>query len=381
MIINLISTVPGSQANSLTSLRLRRFQNVPYVTAFLMELHQLPANLRSNARKQAEQIRFCLIQAEEYFIAARAVSLATRPLLTYYGVMSFALAEILLKQSGDSSLDRARAEHAHHGLVLKQSKDPSKYENLADSAGSLIAAPMINGTSRQGTFDLWHRSARETPAVGKRTTAFAANTEEGYDLLLTPVDKRFELIPAGGRTLLSVLSNLPGMEQTLRESGLQANVVRAIGMSTFSTIDRTLNSTLVIHPGDPDTLASILDLFSFSPNAIPNVSIEELARGYRINWNAAPNLPVGHCSFPQLFQRNVSEIKFTGEDSVNEFGLIYLATYILGNYARYFPDQWMREVESASSLSLAASTLVDIALDRAPFLTMFELGRVWYFET
>jgi len=381
MIVDIASTIPNSQAESLTWLRLRRFKNVPFTTNFLMELHQLPSNGRGNAKKQAEQIRFCLIQAEEYFTAARAVTLATKPLLAYYGVMSFALAEILLKQSGDSSLDRARSEHAHHGLVLKQSRDPSKCESLVDSASALSAAPMINGILRQGTFELWHQSAREAPAVGKRTTVYSSNTEEGSDLLFTPNDHRLKLIPSGGRTLLSVMNNLPGMEQVLSEANIPANSVRASGSSRLDRVAQTLSSTLIIHPTDSSTLDRVLSLFTFSPNSIPSTNIEKLARGYKLDWFMSPNSSLGKTSFPQPFQSYLDQMRFSTEESLNECGLIYMGMYILGNYARYFPDQWMREVESASALSLAASTLVDIALERAPFLTMCELGRVWYFKT
>lgn len=80
--------------------------------------------------------------------------------------MCLALAEILLKQTGDSSLDRARQQHRHHGLLFRELQAAAG-ANLNASAGALKAAPYVNATNeRVGTFELWHRSSREMPAVG-----------------------------------------------------------------------------------------------------------------------------------------------------------------------------------------------------------------------
>ncbi len=73
-----------------------------------------------NIKKQASQIGFCIKQAEEYFISSKNVSLATRPLLLYYGVTSLSKALTLLKFNGAYSIDQLRVndKHNHHGLEL-----------------------------------------------------------------------------------------------------------------------------------------------------------------------------------------------------------------------------------------------------------------------
>ena len=98
---------------------LQRFQNTAYVAERIAALHDLKPSQMQNAKKQARQLRYCLMQAKEYYRASTAVSLATRPILLYYSIMSLALAEILLKSTGDSSLDRAREQHRHHGLTFE----------------------------------------------------------------------------------------------------------------------------------------------------------------------------------------------------------------------------------------------------------------------
>ena len=86
---------------------LRRFHNVEAVQTLISDIHKAPRS-DPNVKKQATQIRYCLQQAREYFDSAKAVSLVTKPVLLYYSIMNLALAEVLLKQDGNSSLDKAR---------------------------------------------------------------------------------------------------------------------------------------------------------------------------------------------------------------------------------------------------------------------------------
>ena len=67
--------------------------------------------------------------------------------------MSLALAEILFKQSGNSSLDKARAENRHHGLSMTTG-GIARGADLADSAANLRAIPMEVEGKRKGTFEL-----------------------------------------------------------------------------------------------------------------------------------------------------------------------------------------------------------------------------------
>jgi hypothetical protein len=56
--------------------------------------------------------------------------------------MNPALAEILLKQDGNSSLDKSRQQHKHHGLMF--TFDENKDQDLATQAGALRASPSIH---------------------------------------------------------------------------------------------------------------------------------------------------------------------------------------------------------------------------------------------
>jgi len=147
MIITASSGITQPNRTQYAWTGLKRFHNVAYVEDWICKLHELGAKDRPNAKKQASQIRYCLIQASEYFEAAAVTSLATKPNLLYYSAMSLALAEILLKQDGLSSLDKARAQHRHHGLELAISDLPKNVFALRDTAAGLRARP-ITGRDR-----------------------------------------------------------------------------------------------------------------------------------------------------------------------------------------------------------------------------------------
>jgi hypothetical protein len=190
MILTQTSIVPSADASRYAWAGLGRFQNVAFVEEKICQLHGLGKADRQNAKKQARQIRYALIQAREYFDAAAAVTLATKPNLLYYSIMSLAVAELLLKQTGASSLDAARSEHKHHGLQLRVANAP-RDSALEVASASLLAEPLIRANEeRFGTFELWHRSCREASTCGKVNQNYLGNPREQFNIVLTAEDKR-----------------------------------------------------------------------------------------------------------------------------------------------------------------------------------------------
>jgi hypothetical protein len=161
MVITQVSKVRTSDPSGFAWAGLRKFQNVENVAQKLEAIHKVPAKYKDAVRKQALQIRYCLIQAREYFTTAAAVTTATKPNLLYYGTMSLALAEILFKQSGESSLDKARQQNRHHGLTMTVGAI-RKSATLSESAALIRAHPVEQGGLRKGTFELWRRRAENT---------------------------------------------------------------------------------------------------------------------------------------------------------------------------------------------------------------------------
>lgn len=360
---------------------LARFRNVKYTARHISELHSVVEAHHRNVIKQAEQIRFCILQAEEYFSAARVVTSATKPLLLYYGVMSLALAELLLKQSGDSSLDRAREHHAHHGLTLSVTGNPSARDDLPSAASSLRALPLIRANEeRFGTFELWHRSSRETPFSGTRTVAYPNGVStSGLDVIAIPDDTRPALVPKSGVSLQECFDSLPTMMHTLGSHSRSSTLVRA-QMTTRIDVDKERSiDTTIIHPYHHEVLEKVYERFRYPPSVIDAVEVIESGSGGCVIRTTAPFEVGDHTTeAPFGFQVSTEEVFFSAENqSLNEFRLFYVGTYILGNYARYYPDFWMRDVESASPLALSAMEFLLQCEDRTPLLALSEMTRIY----
>jgi hypothetical protein len=95
----------------------------------------------------------------------------------------------------------------------------------------------------------------------------------------------------------------------------------------------------------------------------------------RNDWvNGGVRLP-----FPPAASINTQEWRmWTNSPPLTEFGYLYVAMYLAGNYARYFPDKWLLDVETSTSLSLAIEELCAICEWRRPWLSLCELDQTLY---
>jgi hypothetical protein len=382
MIIRAASLVPNDDIARQAWAGLARFQNIPFVEEQICRLHSLGKEQRRNARKQARQMRYALIQAKEYFDAARSVTLATKPNLLYYCIMSLALAEILLKQTGLSSLDRARDEHRHHGLVLKVA-DLALDADLETASSALRAVPSIGSNgNRLGTFELWHRSCREMPLCGTITTNDPEHrgSSSAFRAVLTANDQRLPLVPAGGLSLLECLCALPGMVNFLPAYAIAVNIVRG-NLKITETLNPLRNTlTLIIHPGPSELVNTFLENIKLKADAVDRTNLHQMPAGGGIATFVMDEVYTdrGIRNIPNGSMWRKSEARFwPTQQPLNEFGFLYVALYIVGNYARYFPDRWVLDVEQASPLALAVDELVELVQRRMPLLALSELTQIY----
>ena len=353
---------------------LNHFQNVDHAANTIMRLHGLPEKHRSNARKQAEQLKYCLTQAKEYFIAADAVSLATRPVLLYYGVMSLALAEVLLKQSSDSRLSKLRADHNCHGLSLVLARSPGPNDDLSTTLNSLRAKPQISqdGTPK-GTFEVWRRSAREYPIGGVHTTHNSQGTIKRFSMLYGAEDAAPPPQPTAGITLRSCVQNLPYMRDTLVTWGISLDMVRAT-VSCDVGADSTSSTTIILHPNLKALLDRFMQLPRLRAEEVNNVDVVELENGYIIKSSEKNRSLI----LPQAICLNEHEVYFScTSNSIGEFGHTFVALHILGNFARYYPDVWMDHIAKSSALATVVDDLCSQARERLPLLSLSEMQRTY----
>ncbi|MDB5502630.1 MAG: hypothetical protein JWR89_2532 [Tardiphaga sp.] len=357
---------------------LRKFQNADLVTKLLIELHNVPKKYHDDVRKQAQQIRYCLVQAREYFAAANSVTTATKPNLLYYGTMSLALAEILFKQSGASSLDKARDENRHHGLVMSTGAIP-KNSDLETSAGMLRAKPHESLGKRRGTFNLWHSSIREHPLCGFTTTySQDGSSTIAYSVILGAIDNPLPPLPPEGITFAECLASLPLMSEHIEQSSLRTTLIRGKLQSDFHTgPEWNARVDVILHPSP--LFSKLMDQIHTNPNAIDRIGLRfgENAGIIQIHndWiNGNVSMP-----FPAGATVNTAEWRmWTNNPSLNEFGYLYVSLYLAGNYARYFPDKWLFDVEASAPLALSIEEICSMSEWRVPWLALCELDRTLY---
>jgi hypothetical protein len=371
--IRTAQVIPASDVGRYAWAHLRRFHNVAYVASVIAEEHRTTAKQKDNVRKQAEQVRYCLQQAEEYFEASRIVSLTTRPTLLYYCAMSLALAELLMKQSGDSSLDKAREQHRHHGLTANIQAPRRGATELTIVAGSMRAVPMIadDGT-RRGTFELWHRSAREQPMAGM----LHHHPIRSFRLLLGSEDKRMPVLPPDGITLLDCFKSLPGLSETLGMNQITSDIVRA--RITVHQAGNNVDYDVRFHPGPRDVWAECLERISIRAIYHEQTQIDIQDTYGTVIINSDKNYPV-EFHLPSGVTLGPQDVRFWSKPvGLNEFGFMYVGLFVLSNYARYFPDKWVKDVERATPIAHLTEQLLELAAARGPLVTLNEMSRCLY---
>ena len=292
--------------------------------------------------------------------------------------MSLALAEILYKQTGDSGIDRMRGSHSHHGLETAWGDNFNPNAPIDFSASSLKAKRALkSGNIGYGTFELWHRSAREHPLGGKRTTKTENGQSSGFISLFQGSNDRLPVVPAGGLSLLDCYRSLPGMSQFLTARGLKPSLARATIRQEVNVIEEFVQSQITFHPDPSEILSRVYEKILVQPLGCMRIGIVEHQSGLTIRWkHDSDDLRYG-INLPPSIQLEDNMIHFFSEiDCLNEFGIMYVGLYILGMYARYYPDRWMADVESSSELALSALDFLDICQERLPACTLGEFSGV-----
>lgn len=382
MIITSVKAINTQDIASYAWMRISQFQNAEFTSNTIKKLHNLQKKDFSNSKKQAEEIKFCLLQAKEYYDAAKNVSLVTRPVLLYYAIMSLSLAEILLKQTAESRLAKLREHHNCHGLQLHIKQSPKFDDSFNLAASSLLTKQQTKGMDEYvGTFEVWRQSAREYPLGGIQTTYFTNGTSQsGYNLILYPVDEAPPPIKNNGITLLECLRELPYMQEALSIVGSSTKLVRATFESKRQGLLGNPSLTVIIHPNELSNINDFEKLVICEPSSVNNVEIRELPSGYVIETNLDLDKPK-ILRWPHSVCMTEKDVYFSCSNlNLGEFGFIYAALHICGNFARYYPDLWVKHIEKNSPLALVINEFTNQAFERIPLLSLSELSRTYHVQ-
>jgi hypothetical protein len=381
MLIRQLEFVRDRNIEAFAWIGLSYFTNREYCKSKIVALHNPEKSQVKNIAKQAEQIRLSILLAREYYETSKVSSLATKPVLLYYSCMSLALAEILLKQDGRSSLDVSRSQHKHHGLEFSTSLQ--KDIPFADAANKLRVKPMKSGERYMGTYELWRRSARHLPIIGSETKVYVNNTQtKGPSIIYSSKDEELKNLDDAGVSLADCLLRLPMMARTLYINELATFFVPATLERFRYERDGSILSRTRIHPSDVNRFRRLLEQYHGHPSMVNCFEFHEISgNGLIIDVTNTEQYREVPFEYPNGINAVESEVSLCSESMrLNEFGNIYVSLFILSNIARYYPDVWIWHIENQTPLSLVAAEFCEKSAERMALMAYSELSRVAFLE-
>lgn len=265
--------ITTSDVSAETWRRLLEFANTD-VTVELLERYHGSANsrqLRSNYKKQAQQIRVCLLQAREYLDAARSSSIYTSPNHLYYGMVSLASAVMLVNGDGRKSLDylRGAAANNHHGL-----KFSTGVTSVSCHRGLTILENSFVEILNHGHFINWYQTLpsrdRDYATIKKLDRNGTTNTKldvAGCVNMQSATD-----IAGIKRSILSCMLHLPDLFRPLSQYRVLENVSRSDYDINIQPDPRNRSRDVYKHTwryhgtSTGAALEAVLDQFSVSPS-------------------------------------------------------------------------------------------------------------------
>lgn len=368
---------------------LRLLADVPSTTAQIEAEQGTGPEQRKNVRKQAEQIGHCIRQGEEYFTAAQRVSLATRPVLLYYGAVALSRALILMRRDGTFSFDALRKteRHNHHGLILRR-------EQLAQLGPSSSAEEVLENLVCEvhcrhdtgepwGNFPLFYESLSPTAVrvrvqvvlPGKQSGVVQIATAQTADLL------SLSELTAMPLATLVLARSLPDLFLPLLRAGQPVDLARG-----------QLEATSTRVYDEQGAVTSITDLYRFSVDGITGEKKDNLVQAWTSNnpeikviddhgANVLLTLSYIHSDDPEETKwfpdvcEDIGGAKFfllSPETYLAEPAAHLAMLFSLSMAARYYPDLWMGWTRSVRTAELL-SVFLDVVDRKFPQLLLDQL--------
>jgi hypothetical protein len=355
--------------------RLGHFKNVEQTTALIRSLHSTASD--QNALKQANQIRYCIEQAEEYFRSAEVVSIATKPLPLYYGMASLSWALILLKKTGDYALDNLRSEHQDHGLTrpgLNYADRNLDLPSILEAVRTTVSSPiLIGGNSRElrGTFGLLFSVARPEPVGVPISRQRGIITERTVRMMsVTNITLDIDQLASAALTLARFLLDIPDMVASFGELGIRPPFVYCSDVKMVQRDDNTVQ------------------LFVVTSRNTEGEVVQLEARLQRYQGARISRVSSGICAEFTAQQGQINFLVPQISETIDGRYFLYLpeqpdqlpepcaflgGMFLLGMLVRYYPHIWMQLLERHHPLVQVVEAFLPIAQRKFPNLVLNNL--------
>jgi hypothetical protein len=352
--------------------RLHEFANVDLTTDYLAARHGVPPNpsTERNYKKQAEQARVCVLQAKEYFDAARASTLFTSPNHLYYGLIALSSALRLLLGDGRSSLDYLRRDPAngHHGLRFT-----TGCSALAAKRGLTILEQSHAEILGAGHFLGWYSVLpRRVDLYGLHKTELKDGSVMdfracgGY-LVAAPAD-----LVGRKRTALELLCHFPDLAQDFRRYGVAVSAARTT-QEVRGHHSAPIRNVWTVHQlFQPDCREQLLERFQVAPR-FADCLVPRVGPG-GVVWAVEaiiPNVDGIEIRWPESRDTMDHEtISYADPIDTHELVDAYIVAYQLSMLSRYYPDLWVACIESHCKAAKLIERTVDTLIKKTPVLTL-----------
>ncbi|MEZ2279700.1 MAG: YaaC family protein [Microcoleus sp.] len=313
---------------------------------------------------KANDIKYCIRQAKDYFESAKISSLITKPLLIYYGLMSLAIALLIFKNQ-DKVLDSISQSH---GLQV------DNYPILCQVSRKKIMDIEANLNKKGTFFDIANLHFFERFNLSVKGTENIENASKTYKKAIS----FNETYPNCTKVKLrDIFANITEIYK-------EVNLVHAIPgkVCLASPIsyqrDAQQDDTLILRVSKEFyTQDKLKENFSILENC---VSYAETDDYWFYKSEQKTNLSINDLP---LIKNSILNETFIVADKGNDLIasdliIYYLVFFIFGSIARYKPSLWRIILEDpVHSLGTIPESLCEIAYTKLPLLILSEFNDVY----
>jgi hypothetical protein len=326
---------------------------------------------RDNYLKQAQQARACVLQAKEYFDAARVSSLYTGPNHIYYGAISLASLTMLILGDGKNALDvlRKDSSNTHHGLHFTVECNAKS----ASSGMTLLEKSLVKILDR-GHFRNWYNLLPARGSVHAMTKTISGDqTRASYEAIGGYETPKIDDLVGVKKYALNLIKYLPDLDDELARYGVSV------------TRSRT-NLEVKKYRGD-----SVKDIYTWRVHGCrSNAELEVFLRGFytkpgldrKFTWSGFDGALSGvvkfefdnvgtFCGWPSSRETmNHDTISYADIEDMHELVDLYLISYQFSMLSRYYPDIWVACIESQCRAAKIIERTSSIIMKKLPILIL-----------
>lgn len=334
---------------------LQRFESRDFLTRHYKKLHG-----RSLNAQRAHEIGACFTQGREYFSSASTASETVKPLLLYYGVASLSKGTTLLKDRNKSEESLTPA----HGLTTVD------WANILNGGISEVLNLRIQAS--RGLFSEF------VLAVGNEQSYVWLDKHNRPGSFKNDFGEISFLKDSSQLTLADLLSREPDL---LHEFEIANDGWGNIDLGSVVALDNVLRIHFTFNPGvDPK---KVLEMHRFPDKATLSVEPNPMYRHIPQLQTLCVEIPASGDVRKRLVPLAVDQGNgmewiirpLPNGDNIVDIHRLFMESFILGMFSRYFPSKWMSLLRSekgdiARSVVLAAIARIE---DRFPHLLCEQL--------